>query len=689
MIRSLYDLDKFALDYARNHPDSAIVCDYPINEAPQLANPALVDVVPLYHQADGIGYQVALSALATVIGGSGTSILASTSFGPLVYNYGYYVFLQSPSTGVVANTAAMNAMMTATANATPFNNGGEIWIPFGGYALNFQSSGFAVTNQTVWRGLGVGGTGQGEQGGAPSAYHFTFNGDGTGFNCAGAHTSGGTRFENLAIQNTNATLASTVCIDANQWNVRAVGCNFVNWPCSYNAGGVPSGVGSGAGLSAGLEKCTIQYLNGPNGTASSISPVNHCLVPPTPLNDTTVKFCPTMVVLSAPQTYSVGPGEYFQTPPGSPNNGPTNTVGVAIGGTGGGPVEHAVIRDNHISNFYWGISYCFNQSSTNGSGAAGAKGSTISSVECQSWASCVFMMNPGVNSDIFGEKFYGCVFQKTQNSTDASSIIYIDGTTNGAAASSVDDIEFNNCTVYSDTSSPQANQYGYQFFSCGHIRIIGGQVANCGNGSASANIAITGVMGGLLVSGTRIGATYANAKNNTNTSAYGVLISGNQSGSDILFENCDMQGTFGTNTIKISGNLSNTALVRFDNCPMSTTNTLSVTGTVGSSGAGTGALWITNCNGYNDQNTSINTVGNISTGTAYAAYNQGSNSGTNYYGPSFMMFTANASGGTFQFNGGSAQTLVASQIVCLYLSSPYDTVQFNTHAPAAIQWIGK
>lgn len=90
-----------------------------------------------------------------------------------------------------------------------------------------------------------------------------------------------------------------------------------------------------------------------------------------------------------------------------------------------------------------------------------------------------------------------------------------------------------------------------------------------------------------------------------------------------------------------------------------------------------------------DQNTPINTLANISTGTAYSAQNQGSNGGTNYYGPSLVMFTANSSGGTFQVNGGAAQTLLASQVVTVFLNSPYDTIQFNTNAPAAFSWTGQ
>jgi hypothetical protein len=74
---------------------------------------------------------------------------------------------------------------------------------------------------------------------------------------------------------------------------------------------------------------------------------------------------------------------------------------------------------------------------------------------------------------------------------------------------------------------------------------------------------------------------------------------------------------------------------------------------------------------------------------AYAAATQGANSGTSYYGPSFIMFKANSSGGTVAINGGTAQTLLASQVVCLTLASPYDTIEFNTHAPAAFTWTGK
>jgi hypothetical protein len=101
-------------------------------------------------------------------------------------------------------------------------------------------------------------------------------------------------------------------------------------------------------------------------------------------------------------------------------------------------------------------------------------------------------------------------------------------------------------------------------------------------------------------------------------------------------------------------------------------------------------LYVNNCLGYNDQDIVINTLAHISDGTAYAAATQGSHSGTSYYGPSLVMFTANSSaGGTFQVNGGTPQGLLANQFVTVFLNSPYDTIQFNVHPPATFSWTGR
>ncbi len=68
-----------------------------------------------------------------------------------------------------------------------------------------------------------------------------------------------------------------------------------------------------------------------------------------------------------------------------------------------------------------------------------------------------------------------------------------------------------------------------------------------------------------------------------------------------------------------------------------------------------GSLVITNCPGYNDENTPINTLLNITAGRAYSAATQSGFGGTNYYCPSFVMFKASPSVSSFQYNGGAAQ----------------------------------
>ena len=149
-------------------------------------------------------------------------------------------------------------------------------------------------------------------------------------------------------------------------------------------------------------------------------------------------------------------------------------------------------------------------------------------------------------------------------------------------------------------------------------------------------------------------------------SQWALLVSGTQNGI-IQVRNCDMTQYSGSTP---------------------TGGPVSVTATINTMG-GQGALYINNCPGYNDQNVVINTLANITTGVAYQAYNQGSNSGISYFGPSLFMFTANASGGTLTMNGGTAQTLLASQLVVVYLDSPYEKIQFGGHAPAAVQWLGR
>lgn len=642
-----------------------------IFQQPLLALPALPDVVPIGHQADGKGYSVTLQALGALIGGVGFGIVETTDFSPITaYNYGHYGAdtLASPS----VNTTAMSEMFAAMSAATP--NGGEAWIQQRNYQVNFVAGGFGLPYDTVMRGFGTGG----QSGGAASSYHFTANGDGILFNVAGPHTSGGVYFWGLALKNTNATLADTTCIQAYDWNTRALKCNFTNWPCAYD---------TSSGLSAGLEQCTLQYLQGsPDGNVSSTSPVNGCTIPP--LRNVDSVYGPVMVTLAAPQCYAIGPGEFFQTSYGS--HGPRYITGIGLGGSSGSAtiVEHAVIRDLHISDFFWGISYAWQIDATIGAGSKSVLHGNYDFIESQSFGSCVFMMCATSGQSIFGEKYTGCTFEKSHDSNDSTSIIYLDATTNGGSNSSINDINFLNCTVYADQDTPTSNVYCYQLFSGSDIEIIGGFVGNAGS-TGGANIAITGSVGRVGISNVRLNPTYPNAKNTHagNVSQYGILISANP-GNQVAITACNMVGTFGTAALAITANIgAGGSVITVDNCPMTAANAVVVTGTVAS-----GSLYILNCLGYNDQNTSVVGNGTITTGQAYsAATAQTVLTGTavNYYGPSLLMFTANSSGGTYAINGGTSQTLLDSQLCCIPLLSPYDTIQFATHAPTNVIWLGK
>jgi hypothetical protein len=226
----------------------------------------------------------------------------------------------------------------------------------------------------------------------------------------------------------------------------------------------------------------------------------------------------------------------------------------------------------------------------------------------------------------------------------------------------------------------RSNQYGVQIGTCSYVSIIGGQISQVGTkagNDGTANVCISGSPTRVVINGVNLSPTYEDANDGLGTgttgssaSEYGLLISGSPS-------SVNVSGCTGIGVVSITGTPGVTTI---DSCNGLTS--LEITGSAGN-------LTVTNCAGYNDRNTPINTLTYITTGVAYAAATAGSHSGTSYYGPSFVMFTAGGIGSTFQVNGGAAQLMVSGQVVCLTLASPYDTIQFNVHAPAAFAWIGK
>jgi hypothetical protein len=643
VLRDLSQLDAFALDYAKQLAARQPRCDQTIAQAPVLAIPQLTDTIPVYHTADGIGYQLPLVTLGELIGGGGSTTIAyNTAFsgaGLTLYNYGSYTGTSSGSAG--ANTTALTNMFAAMALPSPGLVGGFAWIPQYGYQINASNTGIQLPDSSVIQGLGSGGRNN------INSIQFIINGTGglVLFNASGQHSSGGIYLHNLGFNWANSTSNLDTCIYVQSgWNVRAVHCNFYNCPTAFNS----------AGLGSGLESPTIQYKAGsPNNSVA--------------------------VILQQPQSFCVGPGGIISQDGVNPSsgNGPTNCAAVMVcGGQSNG--EHLVVRDLHLSEWSYGV--CFNTSqgwgasfSTSGINS-GSHEVQITNCQMQNFITSLFIQPAGSTGQINSVAISNCTMNKSQNSTDGHPLVYID--TNGGVSTNVAEIDFVACNIYGNITSGTSggntnygvasnNQYGVQINVAQNVRFTGGGIGNFGNNAnlgadGSANVCISGGCNKVSFCNVHLDATYPNAgggSTGNGATQYAVLWSSTALGGLITFDGCSMQGF---------------------------TNPIGVTGTVT-----VGGLYVRNCLGYNDQNTTINTLANITVSTAYQAYTQSANGGKSYYGPSFVMFTANASGGTFAVNAGAQQTLLANQVVCLTLTSPYDSIEFFTHAPAAFQWIGK
>ena len=453
-------------------------------------------------------------------------------------------------------------------------------------------------------GSGTGGRASGSPA-PPSSYHFNVAGDGTLFNCAGGHTSGGQYFSSLGISFSSATLATTTAIYAGTWNAIAEDCTFTNVPIAFNA----------QGLSSGLKGCTISYESGINGVgpggAGAFAAVN----------------------LGGPQSFFVGPGEIEQK--SQADGGPSGTVCIAI--TSG--AEHAVIADLHISHWSYGISYNFGGSTVN---------AHITNVEFACWNTAVYMQPASSIGTIAGDVYTGCSFLMGNESNEASDNVYID--TNGGANNNVTDINFNGCTSY------QAGQHGYNISTGSNIQITGGTSSGNGLYATGAGVAITGNCGDVTVTGVNLNAKYPGSPSYPNQAqAYAFLCSGSPSAS-IRLDGCDMSSGYSGSPIDVSGTPTN--------------------------------LVITNCPGYNDQLTAINTISNVPSGSGQYAANQGSSGGVNYYGPSRVTLV-NGSGGAASLHlAGGPFSIPANGFASFYLANPYEPWYIASGTLATLAWIG-
>jgi hypothetical protein len=487
-----------------------------------------------------------------------------TPFNPMtVYNFGFYAMVPGGGTAPV-NTGYLSTMFSNMASANPI--GGLAFIPQSEFEIDATDAGITVPDQCNVVGSGPGGVSPNPP--PPSFYHFIIMTDGIFLNCSGiSYTSGGQYFRSLAFQWSNPALKTDTCIMAGTWNCRAIDCNFVDCPTAFWA----------AGLQCGLITPTISYAES--------ATVPHDVV---------------AVYLQGGQSFVLGPGEFRQkTSFGA--GGPDNCSAIALGGgSANPPTEHALITEMHI--FYWSYAIDYKRND-------GVFGTQVTNVEADIYRICVRMQPFDSSGIIFGEKFTSCLFRKSNNSTDGQAIILID--TNGGDTDNINDIEFLNCTVFSDTSTPQADQYCYQITSGSNIRIIGGTASGAGLSTGhSAGIAITPPFSGtakpgrITVLGVDLGSQYPLADNAATVSQqYAVLISATLS-DVVTIDSCQMSGY------------------------ESIGNPVSITGDVGQ------YLYIRNCPGYNDQNTLLN--GNEAPTTLPLSASMCSP--TPYFGPSLFVY---------------------------------------------------
>lgn len=536
----------------------------------------------------------------------------------------------------VSNSAALTSLFTSMVTAAGLG-GGTARIPQYNFPVEASIAGITVPpgpsgngdGGCIIQGLGTGGSSGGS--GANPAFHFSISDPTTDLgpfiflNSTGNHTSGGTFFKNLAFKWMGPLFSLDTCLSLSIWNNGVDSCTFTDCPTAMNF----------KGLAASARRCTIDY------NVSSLPNV-------------------TAMIVQGNQNEISGPSEMD---------------GHSLAGTsacvliGGGPMtcEHNTIRGVHIYGWSYGIDYSdINETGT----GSGTSNNVIDGNKIDCLVTCINLVPSNAGGMIFNQIFSNNEITKNQDSMVANPIVYIDSNT--VAASNIGPIFLVNNLIYSNVTSAkgkaQPNQYGVKIGTCESVSIIGGQISQVGTklgSDGTANVCISGSPTSVIISDVNLSSTYAGANSGADTgdsgsaaSEFALLITG--SPSYVQVDNCYMGGPWAGSPVSVTG----TAMP--------------------------GRLIITNCAGYNDQNTPINTLANISIGTAYSAAAAGTHGGTSYYGPSFVIFrAANASNGTFQYNGGAVQTLLANQTVCLTLASPYDTIQFNAHAPAAFSWIGK
>jgi hypothetical protein len=207
----------------------------------------------------------------------------------------------------------------------------------------------------------------------------------------------------------------------------------------------------------------------------------------------------------------------------------------------------------------------------------------------------------------------------------------------------LNDITLLDCTVYNMALSPLLSpQVGLAIVSGSNIKIIGGTYSNNGP-YGGAGIAITGACGDIQILGANLQPSYPGAAN-TNAQQYALLVSGSPTGT-VLVSGCDMTGYTSSVPVAVTG--------------------------------APNRLLISDCAGYNDQNTPLNS------GVAPTSNTNATTCSTPYYGPSVIVFSNPTPVSLHAFG----QAITASFGV-IFLPSPYDDFYFSA-VPATFSWVGK
>lgn len=517
------------------------------------------------------------------------------------------------------NTGTALTAMFTAMNPGPYEIGGQAFIP----QLTYDNVTLSSTAFMVPDQCNITGSGGGGSTGhsGMSYYHFTvdYTSGSVFLSCSTSNFTSGGTYFRSLAFK---GLSATLSVGDTCIYAATDNCRACN--CTFTD--IPTAFNA-QGDGCALQQCTINY-GAISGTASA--PIK------------------AVIIVGARCAIS-GPGELQQRSQSDVPSGPAYCTCVSIEGA-----KHTVIADTHFVDWNIGIDFEF---------AAGAVDTDIRNceIQCAQTALSIKLPPSGASTATSGVKVTCCMLSKSNDSSAddpmGHPVVVIDpqGNNNGLLT----DITLLECTVITMGSSTILGQHGLNIVGGSNIKIIGGTYSN-NSSNGGAGIAITGACGDVQVIGANLQPTYpwtgTTPGSSLNNQQYGLLVSGGPIGT-VYVSDCDLTGYTSTTPYQQHAVL--------------------VTGTAPHE------LLISNCPGYNDQNSQISAVAPLSSTYAADASTLGGTS-TNYYGPSVFIFSNSSPVNLHVFG----QTLLTSFGI-IFLPSPYDTFNFVLTRPTMFLWIGK